>query len=348
MLPLLACTQEVRRHDPHASRLRCLSDDGDSTDTRLPTRLAGWRPILNRVQPVLHLLFVSMTRDVIPSSFTCCHSSLANRSHRRHRSSTGVGQAGCSIGGVAEMGRARDCFEAGLFLTGILWGDPSQRASHTIVCSQAKEALGKLGMSDKTVAKFTKTESAGINDRLRWVSEAAPTRKKLGESIESQYGPKGGACYNVGVALGDMMFVSGILAGSDWLVPKEFDTVRAAVEPFAHNLAIRSIEVGNPALLDTVVSDAQDCLSKPSKLGGLPAISGKCGGVAQNLAIWLDVNVIVEKKPGRVWRTILGLIQGIPYVGKGIAEFLKSPPYNSWWTYLKRWPSRQRPDRRKP
>lgn len=188
------------------------------------------------------------------------------------------------------MASGKDCFETGLFLIGTAWADrETNLKQYTIVASQAKSAVGNLGIDSKFVEKTTPKPGScsDINDRLRWVAGTIDMlQEHVKPLIDEKYGKRGGYCYQVGIDLGNLMFASGVLssvvAGSGKIL-----------RPFLDNLKRSSIGIGEPQILEEFSAYCEKLLtsSKP-KLGSIP---GKAMICAQELAVWIDVNVGLEE-----------------------------------------------------
>lgn len=59
-----------------------------------------------------------------------------------------------------------------------------------------------------------------------------------------------------------------------------------------------------------------------------PAIAGRLRSLAESLTIWLETNVIAKRKPGRLYRVFIAVLEGIPYIGPAMAELINQARKN--------------------
>ncbi len=224
------------------------------------------------------------------------------------------------------MAIAKDCFETGLFLMGTVWGDRNTKPQqHLIATKQATFALKNLDIDTKFVDKSTPPTSVSHNVKaqLLWVANTVDfLQKELKPLIEKLYGTEASYCYQAGIDLGNLMFVSGIL-DSSVMTPAQFNNLKF-LHPYLDNLKLSSTGIGNPPMLEEFIKDYANILSSPSNISALLGVPAKATTCAQQLAVWIDINIHLGKQEGILQKSVPGFLEGIPYLGKGLAELYKN------------------------
>ena len=123
-------------------------------------------------------------------------------------------------------------------------------------------------------------------------------------------------CCQVGLDLGNLMFASSVLVGTT-------NAGAANLSPFLNNLQNSSIRIGEPEVLREFIGFCEGLLSS-SKENNLANVSGKAATCAQKLAIWIETNISLQETEGTAKLAIPGFLEGIPYIGKGLAELYKA------------------------
>jgi hypothetical protein len=188
------------------------------------------------------------------------------------------------------MGKARDCFEAGLFLTGLLWSRRDKEpAKYEVVAEQARRSLSNLGITTGYISKVTRPPSSAddINGQLRWVNDRLGLiTKDVKSEIQKSHRDIEAYCFQVGVDLGNLMFAGGLLDAS-LLTPSHTKDIQW-LSLFVEYLRRSSIAIRPPEFVVTFVQEVQNSLSDPGRVKDLADLPGKATRVAQDLAVWID------------------------------------------------------------
>jgi len=214
---------------------------------------------------------------------------------------------------------AKDCFEAGLFFVATIWGDRAAKpAQYSIAKKKAESALDNLGVPSQFVERVIPEPPVftNVNERLRWVATKMYVTQQVKHPIENKYGTIGGYCYQVGVDLGNVIFASGIMASAG--VNAEF------LKPYLDNLKLSAVGIGKSEILENFLNFCEGLPSSSPSGVSLAKVDSRAITCAESLAIWIDVNIHLPPKSKTLCQIIAAFLEGIPWVGKGIAETFRA------------------------